>query len=82
MRIVNKSDEKMIEIAEKLKEFGFQYEGNGKFWHLYFGSEQIFDLSATDLQGRYIMQNILLQVFELGKKGKINELLNVLNLNQ
>ena len=72
----------MEEINELMESMGFELtkDRDGKYWHMFFGIDIEFDLSASGKDTRSIMSHIFRVAIEYGKADKIDDIKKVLGL--
>ena len=75
-----RSDESTNKIHELMTTMGFNQDENGKYWHMYFGSEVKFDLSASSSETHAVMAHVFKVAIEWGKADKLDDIRKVLGL--
>lgn len=75
-----RNDESTEKIHELMTTMGFSHDKDGKYWHMYFGSEVKFDLSASSSETHAIMAHVFKVAIEWGKANKLDDIKKVLEL--
>mgnify|MGYP003675393331 FL=1 len=74
--------ELLEEINELMESMGFELtkDRGGKYWHMFFGRDIEFDLSASGKDTHSIMAHVFRVAIEYGKADKIYDIKKVLGM--
>lgn len=78
---LSRNKEALEKIDELMTTMGFNQVGDGIYWHMYFGSDVKFDLSACSNETHAVMAHIFKVAIEYGKADKVDDIKKVLGLN-
>lgn len=69
-------------IEDLMKSMGFTEKKNGVYWHMYFGIDVEFDLSASGEDRFSVMQHVFSVAVKQGRLEKQNEILSALGIKR